>query len=257
VAAAVKLTPAVFLLYFLLRRDRRAALTAGLSFLVATGIGARFAGADSLRYWTGLVFDDKRIGNPWYAGNQSWLGLLSHLGVTGGAWWLVLVAGTVAVTVVGMRRALAAWQHVVALGLNAVCGLLISPISWSHHWVWIVVVLPGWAALGRRLPYALAGGGLLLFLASPQWWWPRGGTAEQHWTVLQQITGSGYVLFGALLLGTAAVFRWYPTDGQPRTGRRQVAIVHYRQWRPRIMVRPAGSVPEVCGDVKPIPPSRR
>jgi alpha-1,2-mannosyltransferase len=214
VAAAVKLTPAVFVLYLVLRRDRSAVLTAVLSFVAASGIGFLCAGADSTRYWTGLAFDDTRVGNPWYAGNQSLLGVLSRFGVSSPALWLTLVAATVTVTALGMRRALAAGRATVALGLNAVCGLLVSPISWSHHWVWIVVVLPAWAVLGRRAAVALAGGGMLLFLVAPQWWWPRGGTAEQHWNVVAQVSGNGYVCFGVMLLVTA-LFGIDANAGQP------------------------------------------
>ncbi|HEX4703913.1 MAG TPA: glycosyltransferase 87 family protein [Pseudonocardiaceae bacterium] len=203
VAAAIKLTPAVFVLYLLLRRDRRAALTAGLSFVVTSGLGFLFARNDSIRYWTGLAFDDTRVGQPWYAGDQSLLGVLSRLGVASPASWLALVALTVTVTVLGMHRALAARRQVLALSLNAVCGLLVSPISWSHHWVWIVVVLPAFAVLPRRMPVALGGG--VLAMVAPQWWWPRGGTAEQHWNVIEQLTGNGYVWFGAALLVLAVV----------------------------------------------------
>jgi alpha-1,2-mannosyltransferase len=208
VAAAVKLTPAVFVLYLLLRRDYRAAVTAGVSFACATGLGFLLARADSVRYWTQLAFDDHRIGAPWYSGNQSWLGLLSRTALGGGERteiWLALVACTVVVSVVAIRRALAAGLPVVALGLNAICGLLISPISWSHHWVWIVVVLPGWAALHGRVPRALTRGGLVLFLVAPQWWWPYGGVAEQHWSWVQQVIGGSYVWFGAGLLLAAVL----------------------------------------------------
>jgi alpha-1,2-mannosyltransferase len=52
IAAAVKLTPAVFLLFFLLRRDLRSAARAGLSFAACTGAGFALAPHDSLRYWT-------------------------------------------------------------------------------------------------------------------------------------------------------------------------------------------------------------
>jgi alpha-1,2-mannosyltransferase len=214
-AAALKLTPAVFVLYFLLRKDGRAALTAGVSGLAATAIGFLVAGADSVRYWTSSVFDTGRVGGPLYAGNQSLLGLLTRLGIPASertVVWLMLVCGTIALTVVGMRRALASRHHAVALGLNALCGLLISPISWTHHWVWIVVVLIGWGALARQarrpVPRALAGVGLVLFLVAPQWWWPRGGTAESHWSVVEQLTGNGYVYFGLLLLVAAAMFRY-------------------------------------------------
>ncbi|MEV4053189.1 glycosyltransferase 87 family protein [Amycolatopsis sp. NPDC049688] len=218
-AAAVKLTPAVFLLYFLLRRDTRAAATAAVTFLAATALGFLLAGADSVRYWTGALWDTGRVGEPTYAGDQSLLGLLARAGVppqARTAWWLPLVAVVLVLTAWGMRRALAAGERTVALGLNALGGLLVSPISWTHHWVWAVVVLLGWAELARRTrrrgPAALAGAGAVLFAAGPQWWWPRGGEVERHWTFAQQLTGNGYVLFGLAVLVAALLVRFTPRD---------------------------------------------
>ncbi|WP_410642622.1 glycosyltransferase 87 family protein [Amycolatopsis sp. lyj-346] len=219
-AAAVKLTPAVFLLYFLLRRDGRAAVTAVVTFLAATALGFLVAGADSVRYWTGALWDTGRVGEPTYAGNQSLLGLLARAGVPAEArtaWWLPLVAVVVLLTAWGVRRALAAGEPAVALGLNAIGGLLVSPISWTHHWVWAVVVLLGWAELARRTRRrgfaVLAGTGAVLFVAGPQWWWPRGGEVERHWNFVQQLTGNGYVLFGLAVLLTAVLVRFPRRDG--------------------------------------------
>ncbi|WP_254896653.1 hypothetical protein [Amycolatopsis sp. Hca4] len=111
-----------------------------------------------------------------------------------------------------MRRALNAGEPTVALGLNAVGGLLVSPISWTHHWVWAVVVLLGWAELARRTRRRgfalLAGTGVVLFVAGPQWWWPRGGEVERNWTFVEQLTGNGYVLFGLAVLLTAVLARF-------------------------------------------------
>ncbi|WP_240521531.1 glycosyltransferase 87 family protein [Amycolatopsis vastitatis] len=218
-AAAVKLTPAVFLLYFLLRRDGRAALTAAVTFVAATALGFLLAGADSVRYWTGALWDTGRVGEPTYAGDQSLLGLLARIGVPAPArtaWWLPLVALVLLLTALGMRRALAAGETTVALGLNAVGGLLVSPISWTHHWVWAVVVLLGWAELARRTRRrgfaVLAGVGTVLFVAGPQWWWPRGGEVESRWNVVQQLTGNGYVLFGLAVLVTAVLARFPRPD---------------------------------------------
>ncbi|MET8848986.1 glycosyltransferase 87 family protein [Amycolatopsis sp. NPDC004625] len=218
-AAAVKLTPAVFLLYFLLRRDTRAAVTALVTFLAATALGFLLAGADSVRYWTGALWDTGRVGEPTYAGDQSLLGLLARAGVppeARTAWWLPLVAVVLLLTAWGVRGALAAGETTVALGLNAVGGLLVSPISWTHHWVWAVVVLLGWAELARRTRRrafaVVAGIGAVLFVAGPQWWWPRGGEVERHWTFAQQLTGNGYVLFGLAVLVTALLVRFAPRD---------------------------------------------
>ncbi|NBH11491.1 hypothetical protein GTY80_50665, partial [Amycolatopsis sp. SID8362] len=99
---------------------------------------------------------------------------------------------------------------------NAVGGLLVSPISWTHHWVWAVVVLLGWAELARRTRRRgfalLTGVGVVLFVAGPQWWWPRGGEVERHWNFAQQLTGNGYVLFGLAVLVTAVLTRFSRPD---------------------------------------------
>jgi alpha-1,2-mannosyltransferase len=139
IAAAVKLTPAVFVLFFLLRRDLRSAARAGLAFAACTGAGFALAPRDSLRYWTHTAYQSGRAGGIAYASNQSILGTLARLGLADPArtWlWLALSLLVAALAVTGMRRALHAGLLTYALVLNAAAGLLISPISWSHHWVW-------------------------------------------------------------------------------------------------------------------------
>jgi len=212
-AAAVKLTPAAFVLFFLLRRDYRAAGTAALTFAVATAAGFALAGPDSVRYWTRAVFQFRRIGNPDYAFNQSLQGVLARAGLSpqapaGQAGWLALSAIVLLVTVLAMRRALAAHRDELALCLNALAALLISPISWSHHWVWCVPLLLTLAVTGifnrSRLNLAIAGGGLVLFAAAPQRFLPRTHNRELHWALWQQIVGSPYVVFAVLVLILAA-----------------------------------------------------
>ena len=145
-AAAVKLTPAAFVLFFLLRRDYRAAVAAGVSFATATAAGFALAGHDSVRYWTTAVFQTGRIGDParrpTSASRRSWPAPGStRTPLPGTAAWLALSALVVMVARRGMRQALAASQDCWALSLNAFAALLISPISWSHHWVWCAPAL--------------------------------------------------------------------------------------------------------------------
>ena len=85
--------------------------------------------------------------------NQSITGLLARFGLTGAGrevLWLALAAGVLALAVLGMRRALAAGQPVLALSVNALAVLLCSPISWSHHWVWAVPLVLSLGVLGWR-----------------------------------------------------------------------------------------------------------
>jgi alpha-1,2-mannosyltransferase len=211
IAAAVKLTPAAFVLYFVVRRDWRAAGTAAASFVVATAVGFAVAWHDSVQYWTKTVFDVSRIGGLAYAANQSILGVLDRLGVTHPA--VTVVWALAAVVVIGaawrgMGRALATNQYCLALSLNALAGLLVSPVSWSHQWVWCVPALLALADATIRLraagPAAATILGVVLFFAGPQWWFPRGDLRELAWSGWEQAVGSAYVVFAAAILLYAA-----------------------------------------------------
>jgi alpha-1,2-mannosyltransferase len=223
-AAAVKLTPAAFVLFFLLRRDYRAAMAAAVSFLATTGIGFLLAWHDSVRYWTGIVFETGRIGRPGYAADQSLQAVLARAGLdprtpAGMAVWLALSVAVLAVAGLGMRHALSASERCWALSLNALAALLISPISWSHHWVWCVPAVLTLAALSRRylarLPLVLAVCGLLVFGAAPQWWFPASAGRELRWAPWEQVVGSSYVLFAALVLLLSACAVLTPPRARP------------------------------------------
>jgi alpha-1,2-mannosyltransferase len=218
-AAAVKLTPAAFVLFFLVRRDWRAACTAAESFAAVTIIGFVVAWRDSVQYWTSTVFQVGRAGSPVYATNQSILAVLTRAGLdplapSTSATWLTLSVLTAAVACLGMRRALAASEACLAVSLNAFAALLISPISWSHHWVWCVPALLTLTALGvgrrSRVPLAAASAGLAIFVAAPQLWLPRGGNVELRWAAWEQVVGSSYVIFAAVILILACTAAMLP-----------------------------------------------
>ncbi|MFC5291177.1 glycosyltransferase 87 family protein [Actinokineospora guangxiensis] len=204
-AAAVKLTPAVFVLFFLLRGDRRAAVTAGVSFAVATAVGFLLSWSDSVRFWTQEV-----IGSAQHRGmanemNQSVKVVLVRFGVDPDVLWPLLAAAVLGIAVVGMRRAIAAGWPAWALGLNALAALLISPVSYSHHWVWVVPILltGGVAAWRTRRPAVIAATalGMLLVLAAPHWWWdPR-----EPWQLWRLLTGNAYAYAAVLALVFAAL----------------------------------------------------
>ena len=203
-AAAMKLTPALFIVFFLLRRDYRAAATMGASFAVASGLGFLLAPADSARYWSGTLFDVGRIGGPQNATNQSIFGVLARGGLHPGTTpftclWLAISALVIAAACVGMRQALAAGDVYLALVLNAFAILLVSPISWSHHWVWAAPALLCLAISARRLAVT----GFVLFAVGPQCWLPQGANRELSWAPWQQVLGDSYVL------GAVAVIGWF------------------------------------------------
>jgi alpha-1,2-mannosyltransferase len=216
VAAAVKLTPAAFILFFLIRGDWRAARTTAVSFAAVTGGGLILDWHDSTRYWTSVVFSTSRPGSPAYVGNQAISGVLARAGLDphsqgGSATWLALSAAVAVVAAFGMRRALAAGEPAWALSVNALAALLISPISWSHHWVWVAPVLMCLAVTGRRHAWrggvAAAGAGLVLFAVSPMWLLPRSGIGEAPGLACcEQVIGDAYVIFAVVVLVLAARF---------------------------------------------------
>jgi alpha-1,2-mannosyltransferase len=172
-AMAVKLTPAVFLLYFVLRRQYRAAATALITFLTATGVAAILAPADSWEYWTKTVLHTGRIGYIALSTNQNITGALARLAVpstTATVIWVVASVTMLALSVWAARRALDASEPVLALMCIALFALVVSPVSWSHHWVWLLPAVASAGAVGCRrrnvplMAVALIG---LLMVASP------------------------------------------------------------------------------------------
>jgi len=139
-AAAIKLTPGVFLLYFLLTKQWRAAANAAGAGLVATAVGFVVLPAQSWRYWTSLLFDTSRVGDVTWTRNKSLLGLLSHLGLAGPARsiiWLVLALLVLAVGLSQAKRRLADGNVLAAALTVGLVSTVVSPVSWPHHLVWL------------------------------------------------------------------------------------------------------------------------
>ncbi|MBY6366686.1 glycosyltransferase 87 family protein [Rhodococcoides corynebacterioides] len=209
---AIKLTPAVFVLYFLLARRFRAAATVVASFLGFTALGFVATVDGSVRYWTDVLIDSDRIGHPGYVANQSLTGMLARLGLDDGPRTLLWLACSVVVgliAVVAMHRALAVGDRLTALCVNAVLGLLVSPVSWSHHWVWSVpiLVLCIHAGLVRRslaLPVLAVIGALVLHFPA-HWRLGPGRWDGLGWPMWDQIQASSYVWWGVAFLVVAAV----------------------------------------------------
>lgn len=212
VAVALKLTPAVFLLYFLLRRDLRAAATTTASFLAATLVGFALAWRDSWQYWTGTIGHTDRIGGAALNTNQNVAGALARLPLSEHqrfVFWVLASLLVLAITVWAVRRVLAADAPMLALICVALFGLVVSPVSWSHHWVWMLpAVVVAWV-LGRRHGCTgltvLGAVGAVLMVASPVYllpehhevgatWWRQLGGASYMWWALAVIITAGATL---------------------------------------------------------------
>ncbi|WP_345613012.1 glycosyltransferase family 87 protein [Pseudonocardia adelaidensis] len=216
IAAAIKLTPAVFVLYFLLRRDYRSAVTAAVSGIVATLIGFVVAPAQSWQFWSDPAGGVS--GSPFFT-NQTFEAMLVRAGVDGTprtVAWLLLSAGLFALAAPAIRRAPAP----LALVTLAVVGLLVSPTSWSHHWVWaapalLVAAATAWAKRSKAWAAVTVATAAVFVIAPHQFVHPRGGEQELTWTPLQQFVDGTYVWFTVLLI----VLLWCTRRSWPGTAR--------------------------------------
>ncbi|QIG42511.1 DUF2029 domain-containing protein [Nocardioides anomalus] len=142
-AAAVKLTPAVFVVYLVLCGRRREARTATATFLAASTLGAVVSPAASWRYWTHDVLAAPGVGGFDHVGNQALRGLAERaLGTGAGtALWLLVAVPALVGGLLLARRTARAGDEVLAAGIAGLTACLVSPVAWIHHWVWCVPFL--------------------------------------------------------------------------------------------------------------------
>jgi alpha-1,2-mannosyltransferase len=173
-AAGVKLTPAVSGLYFLGARRWAAVLCSALVFLATVGVSVLVLGDQARFYFTDLLGDASRIGPIGTSFNQSWRGGISRiLGHDAGYGPPVVAAVAItAVLAILAWRAVGADDRLGAIVVVQLFGLLLSPISWTHHWVWLIPMMI-WllhGALGdRRGARILGWGWLVLTLIGVPW----------------------------------------------------------------------------------------
>jgi Glycosyltransferase family 87 len=228
-AAGIKLTPLIFIPYLLLTRRVRAAAVSALTFAVTAGLGFALLPRASAAYWGGQVFGPSR---HFHLDNQSLNGVilrLTHAGPGAHAYWLaaaaVVGAAGLATAILASRRG----HELLGLVACAATGLLVSPVSWSHHYVYVVPALALAAYGPPRLGYRILGAASLVGLFG---WWPlpagsqggydpdarlrprgllllapnRGnyGTAEFTWRGLELIVGNYYVLILLVFIAATA-----------------------------------------------------
>lgn len=209
VATAVKLTPAVVAAYSFFAGRRKAGMVAFVTFLAATALGFAVLPQASLTYWLKLATGDSGLNSGiLYASNQSVLGVWNRLTGEPSRGGLVLSALVVLLGIWAAVLMHRRGQAPLALCLAGLTSLLASPISWSHHYVWVVplgIVL--WQA--NELPPYLRWPGLgyaLWAALAPFMLLPMGGRLELDFVGWQQVVVNVGVFAGVLLLaGSAAV----------------------------------------------------
>lgn len=285
-AAAIKLTPAIAVLIFLLRRQWRSAITMVATSLAVTLLSWVISPGESARFFFDAMWDPQRAGDAYYTSNQNLKGFVARA-LPENTWsiaWAITVALALVAAVWLCLRIQAAATSVVtphsasddaapgplnaatpatratvsaasaalaapagdaveltasdavatapapvlpenlATLLTAVVimtlGLLVSPITWSHHWVWGLASVVALIAVALRLKSApLAALALVqgaLFIMAPHWWFSHGQVNELHWNVAEQLVGSSYTL-AAIASGVALAWA-LPVQATARLG---------------------------------------
>lgn len=292
-AAAIKLTPAIAVLIFLLRHQWRSAITMVATSLAVTLLSWVISPGESARFFFDAMWDPQRAGDAYYTSNQNLKGFVARA-LPENAWsiawaitvalalvaavWLCLRIQAAATSVVTPHSAsddaapgplnaatpatgvtvsaasaalvapagdaveLAASDAVAAPDAVATTpaapvlpenlatlltaavimtlGLLVSPITWSHHWVWGLASVVALIAVTLRLKSApLAALALVqgaLFIMAPHWWFSHGQVNELHWNVVEQLVGSSYTL-AAIASGVALAWA-LPVQATARLG---------------------------------------
>jgi alpha-1,2-mannosyltransferase len=216
IAAGIKLTPLVFIPYLFLTGKVRQALVVTGAFASTAAIGFVFLPHASDKYWlTGYFLHASNVGDVKSLLNQSVLGLIArsiHSVRHATPIWLA-VSAVIAILGLGAAALLDRAGRTVAGWLTCeLTSLLIFPISWDHHWIWVV---PGLALLAdtalrargsaRWAWWALAAAVAALFGA-----WARVPVGEAYPLPggLEPVTANLFVLAGLGLLAVAVGVAW-------------------------------------------------
>jgi alpha-1,2-mannosyltransferase len=215
-AAGIKLTPAIFAIYLLAIRRYRAAATAAATFAATVAIGFVALPASSAHYWGGTFLKPGHVSPAQNDQNQSLLGAMSRTLHSGGVWplWLPLAIAVGAAGLALAARAHRAGNEALGFSLCAVTGLLVSPISWTHHWILAVPgLLIAFVAVCRDgvrgRPAAIAGLAAITVAAVIGWARLAREVPGSGWLRLNEVDlafSEVYVVCGLATLTVAAVY---------------------------------------------------
>ncbi|MHA6803364.1 glycosyltransferase family 87 protein [Salinifilum ghardaiensis] len=223
IAAAIKLTPAAFLLFFVINRRYRAAVVTVVTAAAGTLAGFAVHWKAAVAYWFGAGPASGVNGSAFHT-NQSIRGALARLGMpesTELLLWGAACIVCVAIVAFAVHR-LDPVLGVLATGLLA---LLISPTSWSDHWVWCapaLLVMIGHAVRGRSAGWSVVAAITLAVTVTATFTYVP---FTDPWTKTQHLVGNPYFLWGAVLVALLGLRAWFagPRSRGPAAPRSSVS----------------------------------
>lgn len=252
ICTGIKLTPAIFVLYLLACRRFRDARNAGLAFAATVALAWAVVPRDSAQYWTHTLFATARIGDITRTGNQSLLALMlreTHDFRLAHVLWLIAGVLALAGGMYAAHQLARRGEDVLAIGVVGVTGCLLSPVSWTHHWVWFIPLAAGLVRHVREggrfaQTVVLALAALFVIGCNKP---PLESTFD--WPLIGFLTSNGYVLAGVATIAALLVSlrrRGVAALGSSRVGSR------YRT----VPVSPAPSAPRPASAPGRVPGSR-
>lgn len=212
-AAAIKLIPGIFILLLVLTRRTRDAVTASVTFACCALIGFGVDPGASQRYWTHLFFDTSRVSATYISNQSAYAALVRSLGGVShvGSWYYAVpcVLGALGLALAATLARRADWLGAVTV--TGMTGLLVSPVSWTHHWVW---VMPALVMLVRDGARGVAASAYVIFALAPMWWTPHSGMAGDYGTHgLVTVVANCFLFAGIGLIAYICVRIWRPGSG--------------------------------------------
>jgi alpha-1,2-mannosyltransferase len=210
-AAAIKLTPLIYISYFAVIRSRAAVLRALGIFVAAAIVAWLILPLDSVLFWFHQAFSPGHKGGAKGTANQSWFGLVGHFSSTLGSSsiivWLALSFVTFLLGLYLAKRYVTTARPIEALLALALTEILVSPVSWAHHWSWIILLPVILIAKWRQDRWVSGAMFLLLLVAvSAPYRWRRYSWYSHGF--LPILPGFSLLFAGVLLMITMAGTEW-------------------------------------------------
>lgn len=214
-AAAIKIVPGIFVLYFILRRDWKAVARSGITFSATVLVSLIITPHETVDYWTNLVGDASRTGDTISSVNQSLPAVIARLTHDRYPPAVVVVLVSlcgIVLAVLAARKQLTRGHDLAALVSIAIGGLLASPVSWSHHYVWAV---PALMILFLEKHTVAAALGAAIFYVAPMQLIRFGYGVELTYGPWEQFVSAAYPLAAAAWLASRLFTQPSPASPSP------------------------------------------